>query len=330
MNRSEESLLKLEARISGVESNMAHLVMDLMNGRYEGESGRFSNKVHATLDDIGSRTLKRTDISGYSQERPLSSEGIRSGRKSPLRSPRIGTNIAGFGELRFGSSACAPLPGNVFSETQACNNNSRRIHLDVSPESLLRRARNEGDSNSFLTKGIQERGPISSRLGNGEGPSARSIWQASKDEATLAAIRVAGGEDGRLKAPEGLKAITSERTHLSSEVKQEVMRHKTVVGGQGKSPFWSLWARAAEFLRSGDVDSAYVEVLCAGDELLLVRLMSRTGPVLEQLSNGTAQELLGTIILLMLDQSFLDVIIPWLQQVLIGGKENTKYALNFS
>ena len=64
MNRSEESLRKLEARISGVESNMAHLVKDLTNGRYDGDSGRCSNKVHATLDDVGSRTFKRTEMAG--------------------------------------------------------------------------------------------------------------------------------------------------------------------------------------------------------------------------------------------------------------------------
>jgi hypothetical protein len=71
-------------------------------------------------------------------------------------------------------------------------------------------------------------------------------------------------------------------------------------------------------------------VLCAGDELLLVRLMSRTGPVIEQLSNGTAQELIGTIIMLMLHQSFLDVVVPWLQQVLIQRRKTFKILLEMA
>lgn len=79
--------------------------------------------------------------------------------------------------------------------------------------------------------------------------------------------------------------------------------------------FWSVWRRVVEYLCAEDVDSAYVEVLCSGDDLLLIQLMKRTGPVLESLSQGTTIEILEIVTGLLLEHKFLDTIIPWLQQV---------------
>ncbi|MCO5603664.1 hypothetical protein L7F22_057815 [Adiantum nelumboides] len=287
LNKSEEGLSKLEARIAGVETTVGNLVTDLANANFA--------KLQTVTDLSNSKLWKKNEC-GFTQDRPRSSENLfsaRGGRLSPLRSSLLTTGSSGLNDNRFNS---------LYSEAQA---NPWRSHVDISSDNLQRKARTEVD---FANKNAQDRGPAS-RLG--EGPSARSIWQASKDEATLAAIRVAG-EDGRAKVPDNFN-ISGGPNLLTAEVKSEAPMHK--IGGQGKGPFWSLWARAADFLRSGDVDSAYVEVLCAGDELLLVRLMSRTGPVLAQLSNGTTQELLRIIVQLMLQQSFLDVIIPWVQQV---------------
>ena len=42
-----------------------------------------------------------------------------------------------------------------------------------------------------------------------------------------------------------------------------------------------------------DLDVAYGEILGSSDELLLVRLMDHTGPVLEQLGAATVSQLLG-------------------------------------
>lgn len=79
--------------------------------------------------------------------------------------------------------------------------------------------------------------------------------------------------------------------------------------------FWSVWRRVVEYLCAKDVDSAYVEVLRSGDDLLLIQLMKRTGPVLESLSQGAAIEILQTVTRLLLEHKFLGTIIPWLQQV---------------
>lgn len=143
----------------------------------------------------------------------------------------------------------------------------------------------------------------------GEGPSARSVWHASKDEA-IAAIRGA--------------AIPSKprNKHPSQDFNNNATDQKPmhrVAGG----PFWMLWSRAMESVRSGDLDVAYSEILGSNDELLLVRLMGRTGPVLEQLGTATVSQLMGCIKQFLQQQSFLDCIIPWLQQVPSFLQEHT-------
>jgi len=143
----------------------------------------------------------------------------------------------------------------------------------------------------------------------GEGPSARSVWKASKDEATLSAIRVAG-KDGKTEELESVKENSRPNTldPSTENLSSSKSRH-------GSTVFWSVWTRAVDFLRTGDVDSAFVEVLCPGDDLLLIRLMNRTGPVLEHLSQGTIVEMLQTIMQFLMKQKYLDSIIPWIQQV---------------
>ncbi|XP_039137821.1 TORTIFOLIA1-like protein 2 isoform X1 [Dioscorea cayenensis subsp. rotundata] len=77
----------------------------------------------------------------------------------------------------------------------------------------------------------------------------------------------------------------------------------------------SFWKRIKEFLCKGDVESAYAEVLCSGDDRGLIELMNRTGPVLERLSLEMADEILCTLIPHLVDQKFMVSLIPWLQQM---------------
>ncbi|XP_031281596.1 TORTIFOLIA1-like protein 2 [Pistacia vera] len=77
----------------------------------------------------------------------------------------------------------------------------------------------------------------------------------------------------------------------------------------------SLWQCVKGYLCQGDLDSAYMEALCAGDELILIELLDRTGPVLESLSHKTINDLLSTLASYFLEQRFINSIIPWLQQV---------------
>ncbi|XP_059637491.1 TORTIFOLIA1-like protein 2 [Cornus florida] len=75
------------------------------------------------------------------------------------------------------------------------------------------------------------------------------------------------------------------------------------------------WEFVKGYLLEGDIDSAYVEALCSAEELVLIELLDRTGPVLESLSHKTATDVLSTLVSYLLEQRFIDSIIPWLQQV---------------
>ncbi|XP_058113461.1 TORTIFOLIA1-like protein 2 [Magnolia sinica] len=99
---------------------------------------------------------------------------------------------------------------------------------------------------------------------------------------------------------------TADRTALARTAnnKQNILESKN-----------SLWKRVKDFLGTGDLEAAFVEALSSGDVLVLIELMDRTGPVLERLSHETAGQILRTLASNLLDQRFLDSIIPWLHQV---------------
>ncbi|KAG0582542.1 hypothetical protein KC19_3G067800 [Ceratodon purpureus] len=180
------------------------------------------------------------------------------------------------------------------------------------PEAERLRRPNVLASINPLQKSIREDGETLEQVGNrrvvdrgggllpqGEGPSARSVWHASKDEA-IAAIRGASVPS----------KPHNHRKHSGRDFNTDQKPHR-VAGG----PFWMMWSRAMESVRSGDLDQAYGEIIGSNDELLLVRLMGRTGPVLDQLGAATVSQLMGSIKQFLQQQSFLDCVIPWLQQV---------------
>lgn len=76
----------------------------------------------------------------------------------------------------------------------------------------------------------------------------------------------------------------------------------------------NVWQCVKGYLCDGDLESAYVEALCAGDELVLIELVDRTGPILECLSHKTISDLLSILASYFLEQRFMNSIIPWLQQ----------------
>lgn len=138
----------------------------------------------------------------------------------------------------------------------------------------------------------------------GEGPSARSVWQASKDEATLEAIRVAGEDN---------VAARTARVAIP-ELAAEALGDD---GMQDRDPVWTAWSNAMDALHVGDMDTAFADVLSTGDDNLLVKLMDRSGPVLDQLSNEVAVEVLHAISQFLLEQNLYDISLSWVQQVIL-------------
>ncbi|KAG0484631.1 hypothetical protein HPP92_008521 [Vanilla planifolia] len=152
-----------------------------------------------------------------------------------------------------------------------------------------------------LVCGVLNKGSEPLRLG--EGPSARSLWQASKDEATLEAIRVAGEDNGTSQVAAREPVYEMNAAVLDGN------------SGQPKSPLWASWTRAMNSLHLGDVDSAYAEVLSTGDDVLLVKLMESSGPVINELSCEIAGEILPAVGQFLLEQSLCDIALAWIQQI---------------
>ncbi|CAM6058832.1 unnamed protein product [Sphagnum tenellum] len=206
------------------------------------------------------------------------------------------------------------------------------------PENPLTETSQQDGSQASSEQGLKTKQVVNQRVSNrssgpsmrqGEGPSARSVWKASKDEETLAAIRGAPHD----KPSPGQSDTSSEyksefRVDYKGEPKTD---HKTITGNKDAGdPFWVLWSRALESVHANDLDGAYLEILGSGDELLLVRMMGHTGPVLQQLASTTVLQLVYTITQLLQQQSFLDCILPWIQQVSDLTASNGAYCLELS
>ncbi|KAG4155368.1 hypothetical protein ERO13_D03G108700v2 [Gossypium hirsutum] len=156
----------------------------------------------------------------------------------------------------------------------------------------------------------------SDQLGGRRGPSARSVWQASKDEATLEAIRVVG-ED----------SVASQSGRVP-ELTAEAVGDDNV--GPERDPVWTSWSNAMHALQVGDMDSAYAEVLSTGDDLLLIKLMDRSGPMVDQLSNEIANEALHAIVQFLMEQDLFDICLSWIQQLVKVVIENGHDALGIT
>ncbi|CAI0437153.1 unnamed protein product [Linum tenue] len=172
------------------------------------------------------------------------------------------------------------------------------------------KSEHENDQVGSSRRGWDKGGGGPSRLG--EGPSARSVWQASKDEATLKAIRVAGEDNGPLSrtARVAIPELTAEAMGDDNGVEQE------------RDPVWTSWSNAMDALKVGDMDTAYAEVNSTGDDLLLVKIMDMTGPVVDQLTDETACDVFHAIAQFLLDHNLFDLCFSWIHQLVDIVMEN--------
>lgn len=298
MGGSHDSLLTLEDRVHGLERVVEEMARDLSmsSGRrgmmmgFEGSPGRSFGNYNGLQDYATTKFGWGGETRIPYQERYISSDDLISvarGRES-RRSDYERRDSYLHGAQRNGI-----LSG-------------RKGILSSSVDGRLPRNERGGDQVGNRRAWDKGEGPF--RLG--EGPSARSIWQASKDEATLEAIRVAGEEN------ETSRAVT--RWPIP-EVDIEAMAD----GNSGeRDPVWTSWTRAMDSLHIGDVDSAFAEVLSIGDDVLLVKLMERSGPVINELSDEVAAEVLHAVGQFLPEQRLFDLTLPWIQQLMNLVTEN--------
>ncbi|XP_044473933.1 microtubule-associated protein TORTIFOLIA1-like [Mangifera indica] len=291
MGGSHNSMVTLENRVRGLERIVEDMAQDLSISSsrrgsnsamgFEGSANRPLGKYHGFTEYSGAKYNGR----GPFGERFAQSDGLSTairGRGTSWRSEMSDAwDFQAYGASRNGQVGSRRAPGGG-------PNNVR------SPKS-----EHESDQASSRRAWDKGCGPV--RLG--EGPSARSVWQASKDEATLEAIRVAGEDSG-----------TSRSARVAiPEMTTEALGDANV--GQERDPVWISWTNAMDALQSGDMDTAYAEVVSTGDDLLLVKLMDRSGPVIDQLSSEIANEVFHAIGQFLLEQNLFDICLSWIQQL---------------
>ncbi|KAH7544350.1 hypothetical protein JRO89_XS15G0152400 [Xanthoceras sorbifolium] len=298
MGGSHNSMVTLENRVRGLERVVEDMARDLSisSGRrggnfpvgFEGSTNRPLGKYNGFSDFSGAKYNGRIPFG----ERFAQTDGVASGIRGRGPSWRSDMSDAwdfpAYGASRNGHVGSRRVPGAGPADGRS---------------SKLEHESDQGGSRRAWDKGA---GPV--RLG--EGPSARSVWQASKDEATLEAIRVAGEDGGTTRSARvAIPELTAEALGDDN-------------GGQERDPIWTSWTNAMDALQVGDMDTAYAEVASTGDDLLLVKLMDRSGPVVDQLSNEIANEVLHAIGQFLLEQNLFDICLSWIQQLVELVLEN--------
>ncbi|PON51540.1 Coatomer beta subunit [Parasponia andersonii] len=295
MGGSHDSMITLENRVRGLERVVEDMARDLSIS-----SGRRGSNFAMGFDGSNRPLGKYNGFPDYSSakfgrsgdgripfvERFAQTDGIASGMRG--RGPPWRPDVSEAWDFpTYGTSR----NGQIGPRRALAGGSS-----DRSPK-----AEHESDQGSSRRGWDKGAGPV--RLG--EGPSARSVWRASKDEATLEAIRVAGEDNGHATSRTARIAIP--------ELTAEAMGDDNVE--QERDPVWTSWTNAMDALHVGDMDSAYAELLSTGDDVLLVKLMDRSGPVVDQLSNEIASEVLHAVGQFLPEQNLFDICLSWMQQL---------------
>ncbi|KAJ6423239.1 hypothetical protein OIU84_024222 [Salix udensis] len=289
MGGSHNSMVTLENRVRGLERVVEDLAHDLTisSGRrgdnfamgFEGSSNRPLGKYNGFSDYSSTNYNGRAPLGERFSQSDVTASGMRGRGGAHRRSDTSDAwDFPTYGASRNGQAVSRRAPGSG--------------SLDVRSPKSEHESDQVGGRRAW-DKGV---GPVR----HGEGPSARCVWQASKDEATLEAIRVAGEDIGL--------ARTARVT-----IPAEAMGDDNV--GQERDPIWTSWSNAMDALKKGDMDTAYAEVVSTGDDLLLVKLMDRSGPVVDQLSSETACEVLNATVQFLMEPNLLDICLSWIQQL---------------
>ncbi|CAH9135696.1 unnamed protein product [Cuscuta epithymum] len=296
MGGSHDSMVTLESRVCGLERVVDEMAQNLSisAGRrgsnfrtvFEGSpNNRPSVKYNSGFSEYGGgKLVTGNDGRIHFGERFVQSDGMPSG-------------IRGRG-LPWRSEATDAWDFHTYGKNVYMG--SRRAVASSSYDGRSPKSENE-TTDQVGSRRAWEKGALP--FGFGEGPSARSVWRASKDEATLEAIRVAGDDSGTSRgARVAIPELTAEALGGGNNV-------------QERDPVWTSWRNVMDALAVGDVDSAFADVLSIEDDVLLVKLMEISGPVIDQLSNEVVSEVLHAVAQFLVEQNLFYIGLPWVQQL---------------
>lgn len=300
MGSSQDGLHSLEKRVHGLERTVDEMAQDLSlsTGRIATvEDGRATCCKFPGSVLLSSKFWKKNE-GRYPPAQLAASEGSsmsRSGRGASYGA-EMGTDI-------WDRKIKGLRGGFMVNPLADVRGTSKRATTEFISNDTHRSILENLEGNQIFTKARD-------RNRSNEGPSVRSTFQVSEDEAIAFSGMQVAGKDAKTEVRDSVKE--NSRPSALGRTTDNLLNSKI---GQGSDSFWSVWTRSVEFLWKGDVESAFGEVLCIGDDLLLIRLMNRTGPVLEHLSKGTILEMMQALKHFLLKQKFLGSVIPWIQQV---------------
>ncbi|GLJ26447.1 hypothetical protein SUGI_0510480 [Cryptomeria japonica] len=286
MGSTSDSISALETRLNGLEKIVDEIAQDLANspGRI-GSGDKCRRSLNA--DMLRSKFWKRNERT-YPSSRHGSSDTIPSihkfGREALHKSDFTSTDSQE--NSIYGSLQRTFMVKPLVDAWDI----SYRGDVDSFPDSVVRDMPEKVKANQLLPRAL-DRTTWKENFANDS--LARGNWLASMNKFSLSGTCFTA-KDTQTEVTD----VGSSRIKLSGNVN-----------------FWSVWTRAVDYICAKDIDAAFVEVLHSEDDLLLIQLMKRTGPVLGNLSQVTTLEILQTVLRLLLDQKFLDTIIPWLQQM---------------
>ncbi|XP_074299829.1 microtubule-associated protein TORTIFOLIA1-like isoform X2 [Silene latifolia] len=292
MGGSHDSMVTLENRVRGLERVVEDMAHDLSVA-----SNRRGGGFHSGYEGSSNRPIRYNGYGDYGWRFPYGDRFNDPEGDSPsmrLRGPPRRPDHQDSWDFHSYGAAKIGQPG---------------VRRDMSSNGVDSRSpRSEHESDPVTSRRGWDK--VSAHVRLGEGPSARSVWQASKDEATLAAIRVAGEDNGTTRpARVAVRKLDAEALGNDNNRRE-------------RDPIWTAWSNAMDAVQAGDMDTAYAEVLSTGDDSLLVKLMDKSGPVFDQLTDEIAVEALNAIMPFVVEQHLFDLCLYWVQQLLDLVLEN--------
>jgi hypothetical protein len=300
-------MMNVHENMQGLEGWVWRLehVVDTIAHSASSTSERLPTGVSPTHESATSHSMRRflaaadflgTKIQKVNGERASFADSLPCNGRSIKSSWKRDDSISNaWDDFNVGAGHRTGLPGNAISQ------DARQVSL-LASDFTGKVGCEDVKSEQLVNRRSWDRALGPMQLG--EGPSARSVWQASNNEATtVAAIQGAPPPDNPI-------------SHQNEKTKEYKSDYRSTTGNKTRrGAFWMLWSHETECVRTGDLNRAYLEILGSGDELLLMWMMSCTGPVLHQLNPATVLQLIHSVICMLQQQGFLETVIPWIQQV---------------
>lgn len=196
------------------------------------------------------------------------------------------------GYASMGGSKCMRKDESIDSPRLSLCTPRTSVDMQQKRPSIMTRRKSEFGDNNSLDRNWSKSANLKQDA---------DVWMASSTRSSRSHL----GKDCHKFSVQGAQSIVSVQRKGDSGANA---RHN----GPNKN---SVWKHIRDFLREGDLESAYAEALILGDEHVLNELVNATGPVLDSLSQKTASDLLCTLASFFMEQRSVGPIVPWLQQV---------------